>query len=200
MQINGGLRRPSPTTGVFAIGSVTIFICVGIMLAQRQVQVGSGLAAVSKYASTPTHTLGSRRSPVGHVLAGRMSKRRTPCKNYKDDSEISLMGLSDIQGDAKYLKETIRLGLDQEWVEQAVHGTIGSEVERLYIKFREEGINDVTLMMLEIGGVLSDRKQFDMGDAFVNGWDVANMVGDILIKKIADGEGGISDVVVIDQQ
>jgi len=118
------------------------------------------------------------------------------------DEELSLVNLNNIAADAKFLSVSVQQSLDKEWIVQDVHGIIGVEVERLYVKFREEGINDVSMMVLEIGGYLADRKKFDMGDAFVSGWDVANMVGDLLLVRIANGEGpqsGFSDVVVIDE-
>eukprot|EP00472_Partenskyella_glossopodia_P010032 CAMPEP_0197536518 /NCGR_PEP_ID=MMETSP1318-20131121/54078_1 /TAXON_ID=552666 /ORGANISM="Partenskyella glossopodia, Strain RCC365" /LENGTH=120 /DNA_ID=CAMNT_0043094429 /DNA_START=176 /DNA_END=538 /DNA_ORIENTATION=- len=113
------------------------------------------------------------------------------------DEELSLSTLGDVASDGKFLGNTIRDTLNKEWIVQDIHTIIGNEVEKLYIQFRGDGINDVTLMVLEIGGVLSDKKKFDMEDAFVNGWDVANMVGDLLLARIQSGGSSFSDVVRI---
>uniref|UniRef100_A0A7S4DMC2 Uncharacterized protein n=1 Tax=Lotharella globosa TaxID=91324 RepID=A0A7S4DMC2_9EUKA len=129
------------------------------------------------------------------------SRRSTRCCVERvGDAELSLEALTDTAKDAAFLEASIQTSLDKEWIKQDIHGVIGSEVGRLYTKFRGDGVDDVTLMVLEIGGFLSDPKLFDMGDAFVGGWDVANMVGDLLIARIAGPDGAdcaCSDVVAI---
>jgi hypothetical protein len=46
---------------------------------------------------------------------------------------VSLVGLTDVQGDAAFLEDSVRRWLDEEWISQPVHGDIARKVAELYI-------------------------------------------------------------------
>ena len=52
------------------------------------------------------------------------------------------------------------------------------QVGEIYKKARAKGVNDLNGLLFELGQGLSSP--FDMGDAFVGPWDVANTVSDLV--------------------
>ncbi|CAM9645531.1 unnamed protein product [Ectocarpus sp. 12 AP-2014] len=82
---------------------------------------------------------------------------------------------------AAFLSESIREHLNDEWMEQDCHKGIGEEVARLYLAAFEKGDTDLTTLVLDMGSAM---EQFDMGDAFVGAWDIANLVSDFLMEKM----------------
>jgi hypothetical protein len=95
---------------------------------------------------------------------------------------VSLANLSpDFANDGKFLGDSITRWLDEEWIQQDIHGVIGDVVCELYIKSRENGVVDLGEMMMITGTKL---ESVDMGDAFVNAWDIANKVSDLLMLRL----------------
>ncbi|CAM9179851.1 unnamed protein product [Ectocarpus sp. 6 AP-2014] len=90
---------------------------------------------------------------------------------------------------AAFLSESIREHLNDEWMEQDCHKGIGEEVARLYLAAFEKGDSDMTTLVLDMGSAM---EQFDMGDAFVGAWDIANLVSDFLMEKMGAETSGCS--------
>lgn len=99
----------------------------------------------------------------------------------KVEDGINLSKLTDTGKEGRFIGSRIQAWLDKEWIQQPIHGTIGNIVGQNYILYREKGVEDLGEMMMNIGGVL---ERTDMGDAFVNAWDVANRVGDLVIMML----------------
>jgi hypothetical protein len=80
---------------------------------------------------------------------------------------------------SKFLARAVQLHLDQEWLPQACHEQIGAEVASIYLSSAvERGVTDLNELVMDVGTGL---ESFDMGDAFVGAWDVANVVSDFMI-------------------
>eukprot|EP00953_Heterococcus_sp_UTEX-ZZ885_P031584 16557-Heterococcus_DN1.PRE.4 len=80
---------------------------------------------------------------------------------------------------SKFLARAVQLHLDQEWLTQACHEQIGAEVANIYLSSAvERGVTDLNELIMDVGTGL---ESFDMGDAFVGAWDVANVVSDFMI-------------------
>jgi hypothetical protein len=80
---------------------------------------------------------------------------------------------------SKFLARAVQLHLDQEWLPQACHEEIGAEVANIYLSSAvERGVTDLNELIMDVGTGL---ESFDMGDAFVGAWDVANVVSDFMI-------------------
>jgi hypothetical protein len=95
---------------------------------------------------------------------------------------VSMSGvLEDHENDGKYFGDMMKQYLDQEWVEQDVHKRLGQFVTDRYIASRKEGVDDVGEMLMRIGIGL---ESFDMSEAYVNGWDVANKLSDLIMLKL----------------
>lgn len=52
-----------------------------------------------------------------------------------------------------------------------------------------QGDTDMTTLVLDMGSAM---EQFDMGDAFVGAWDIANLVSDFLMEKMGAETSGCS--------
>lgn len=104
------------------------------------------------------------------------------------ENGVSLTGLTDVAEDAAYLAQAVAAQLDNDWIPQPIHAAIGAEVGRLYTASRAanggEG-GDLNSVLVDVGtGLMA----FDLGDAFVGPWDVANSVTELLMARL--GRGG----------
>lgn len=97
---------------------------------------------------------------------------------------VSLGGLINIHTDAKSLGLCITKWLDDEWIPQACHERIGNKVMETYVSLRNEGTTDLGEMLMGMGVAL---ESFDLEDAFVNAWNIANKVSDLLISRLNTG-------------
>lgn len=97
------------------------------------------------------------------------------------ENGVSMNGLVNTEEDGVFLEQMITRFLDEEWIEQDVHKAIGAKVRAEYVRARERGVSDVGELLLIIGAELEN---FDMADAYVNGWDVANKVSDLLMLRM----------------
>ena len=52
---------------------------------------------------------------------------------------VTLNSLQDTNSDGTFLKESIQRWLDEEYIPQDVHATLGEEVKKVYIAKRREG-------------------------------------------------------------
>lgn len=89
------------------------------------------------------------------------------------ENGVSMDGLSLHQEDALWIGETVQSWLDQEYIALPVHRKIGEVVQRVYLEQRREGVNDLGEMLMKMG---SSLETFDLEDAFVGPWDIANKV------------------------
>ena len=99
---------------------------------------------------------------------------------------VSLSSLSNFAREGKYLKHSIAKWLDDEYITQTVHHRLGDKVEDVYIVNRSSGIDDLGEMLMEMGTAL---ESFNMDEAFVNAWDVANKVSELLMIALTEPIG-----------
>lgn len=103
------------------------------------------------------------------------------CSNEQVEDGIDLSVLDQLEADGCYLRTAISRWLDEEYIVQPVHAAIGRQVEDIYLRERRSGVTDLGEMLMQVGAAL---EQFDMDNAFVNAWDVANRVADFLIVRM----------------
>lgn len=94
---------------------------------------------------------------------------------------VNLGQLTDYENDSEFLCSSIRKWLDDEYVKQPVHDKIGNLCGAIYKSGRKNGITDLGEMLMEVGTQLEGA---DFEDAFVNCWDVANKVSDLLMVRM----------------
>jgi hypothetical protein len=87
----------------------------------------------------------------------------------------------DIDADGKFLYDSLTQYLDDEFIKQEIHGKIAETVVSVYCAERKKGVSDLGDMLVLIGSAL---ESFDMGDAFVGPWDVANKASDLLMFRM----------------
>jgi hypothetical protein len=88
-----------------------------------------------------------------------------------------------LAAEAAWLARSITSWLDDEWVQDppaSVHVDIGAAVGRIYARQRMEGEDDVAGVLLAIG---TELEAFDMRDAFVGPFNVANKAAELLIAS-----------------
>lgn len=88
-----------------------------------------------------------------------------------------------LQEERDWLSAAVTSWLDAEWTtaEPApVHARIGERVAAIYSRQRMEGEDDLSGILLAIG---QELESFDMSDAFVGPFNVANKVADLIIKE-----------------
>ena len=117
-------------------------------------------------------------SLIPHFATGSESN------NESVEDGVSLKELTDYEGDGEYLATSVTEWLNNEWIIQDCHASIGNLVKEKYIEGRlTEKINDLGEIMMYIGTGLETTTDF-MEDAFVNEWDIVNYVSDLLMKRM----------------
>lgn len=101
--------------------------------------------------------------------------------NVKTVEGVRTSNLSDYSLDAEFLKRSVQYWLDSEYIPQEIHTSLGLEVARVYRSCRAAGMSDMSDILIGMGTALEG---FDMKDAFVNAWDVANKVSDLLFFRM----------------
>lgn len=120
----------------------------------------------------PHHLPLSRNHAAKHSL--------TRCASSAEDG-VSLAGLTSVDEDSAWFANAVVELLDDEWIPQPCHGRIGAEVGAIYKAARANGVDDLNGLVVEVGNGLS---AFDMGDAFVGPWDVANALSDLTLVRL----------------
>lgn len=94
---------------------------------------------------------------------------------------VSLRSLKDLGADSAFLEAQVIDWLDNEWIPQDCHKKVARVAAGAYVKARDEGIQDLGGVLLQVGTELEDM---DMGEAFVDAWTVANKVSDLLLVRM----------------
>mmetsp|Transcript_5486 Transcript_5486/g.16354 ORF Transcript_5486/g.16354 Transcript_5486/m.16354 type:complete len:128 (-) Transcript_5486:161-544(-) len=99
----------------------------------------------------------------------RRSSRCTVCSLPRSEKEQGL------------IRSKIAAWLDEEWIEQDIHRQLADRAAEVYAHLRRENDDaDVGDFVLGVGQALED---FDMKEAFVGPFDVANKVGEIIFEE-----------------
>ena len=123
---------------------------------------------------------GLRSPAVAASTTTRAAAAPRPAPSLVEDG-VSLRLLTDHASDGAFLHAAIRKWLDDEYIRQGVHDKIGARCEAIYLSSRDAGMVDLGDMLVAMGTQL---EQLDFEDAFVNSWDVANKVSDLLMVRM----------------
>ena len=104
-------------------------------------------------------------------------------------SSLDLQVLPDVQADAAYLRASVKKWLDEEYIVQPIHEKIGLLCGDIYLQARQRGVGDLGEMLLDVGTAL-EKVPFE--NAFVNCWDVANKVADLLMGQMEQRDRALS--------
>ena len=97
------------------------------------------------------------------------------------ENGVNLSGLTNYESDSEFISSSINSWLDEEYVVQSIHSKIGILCGKIYLSGRKRGIIDLGEMLMEVG-IQLEKTNFE--DAFVNCWDVANKVSDLLMVRM----------------
>eukprot|EP01041_Mallomonas_annulata_P001885 gene1885-3655_t len=136
----------------------------------------SAYFAITAHLAVVTYSFSTQRF-ANRAYQIRMGK----VNNNKVEDGVDLSSLCNFLEDSAFLSESVRTWLDKEYIPQHVHTNIGERVGEIYIYERSKGTNDLGQMLVSVGTALEN---FDMNDAFVNGWEVANKVSDLLLLRM----------------
>ena len=137
-----------------------------------------------KFVTLGRSSLNLKDKIVNHNCLKSALAASSDSENKSVEDGVSLKVLTNHEGDGEYLGNSVREWLNNEWIEQDCHKSIGSVVKEKYIEGRSvEKINDLGEIMMYIGTELESATDF-MEDAFVNEWDIVNYVSDLLMKRM----------------
>ena len=123
---------------------------------------------------------GLRAPAAAASTTTRAAAAPRPAPSLVEDG-VSLRLLTDHASDGAFLHAAIKKWLDDEYIRQGVHEKIGARCEAIYLSSRDAGMVDLGDMLVAMGTQL---EQLDFEDAFVNSWDVANKVSDLLMVRM----------------
>ena len=124
---------------------------------------------------TQCFELGS--APRPRAVRAPASRRRAPDVALELPRDLTPLG--KVETTARPLAMRISTKLDEEWIEQDDHAIVGAAAAAAYLVCRRDGKDEITQLMLAIGGAL---EKTDMGECFVGPWDIANMSSDVLFE------------------
>ena len=115
-----------------------------------------------------------------------------------EEMGVSLASRSDaptVAADAAWLESEVRTWLDEEWIEQDVHGAIARRVNAAYTDARlgEEATDELGDVLVRLGAALGapdDARAraagdaIDWAEAYCGAWDVANHCTDLLMHRL----------------
>ena len=133
------------------------------------------IVEVVAYTFHPTNIFGFKN------ICARFIAPVTMAKTEPVENGVSLMNLKDFETEGRFLRDSIVRWLDTEYIPQECHVRIANKVDAMYGILRKNGVNDLGELLMEVGTGL---ESFDMERAFVNSWDVANKVADLLMIRM----------------
>ena len=83
--------------------------------------------------------------------------------------------------EGEWLQQNLQQWLDQEFLPEAINGTIAQRAAQIYVRQRMEDENDLGALVMAI---ISEMQAFDFSQSFYSEFAVANAVSDILLDSL----------------
>jgi hypothetical protein len=94
---------------------------------------------------------------------------------------ITLPPASHPEQEGAWLQQNLQRWLDQEFLPEAINGTIAQRAAQIYVRQRMEDENDLGALVMAI---ISEMQAFDFSQSFYSEFAVANAVSDILLDSL----------------
>lgn len=134
----------------------------------------------------------ARGPPTGSSSSCSTTTRTTTARFMVESMNVKNLGIEDV---GEELAGSVQRWLDFEWMEQELHVKLGESCKASYIKCRQEGQDDLMVIMMAVVDDLTENwKEYDK-DAFVNAWDISNYVSDFLTEKTGVEGCGCSSTI-----
>eukprot|EP01025_Chloroclados_australasicus_P040513 TRINITY_DN4233_c2_g1_i3.p6 TRINITY_DN4233_c2_g1~~TRINITY_DN4233_c2_g1_i3.p6 ORF type:complete len:172 (-),score=23.28 TRINITY_DN4233_c2_g1_i3:1151-1666(-) len=120
-------------------------------------------------------------------LARKLGARKhTQCNSQEQIEDenvksIVLPAYVDLEEEKQWIAGQIQQWLDDEWTPLDIHAQVGEAASQAYGTMREQGEDEIASVLLGMGQQLL---AFDYRDTFVNAFDVANKVSDLLMQRM----------------
>jgi hypothetical protein len=94
---------------------------------------------------------------------------------------ITLPPAKHPEQEGEWLQRNLQQWLDQEFLPEAINGTIAQRAAQIYVRQRMEDENDLGALVMAI---ISEMQAFDFSQSFYSEFAVANAVSDILLDSL----------------
>ena len=99
----------------------------------------------------------------------------------KPINAITLPPSEDIETEAVWLKESLLVWLNQEYIPEEVNKTIAKTAAQIYVRQRLEGEDDLGSLVI---AMLTEMQAFDFRSSFYSEFAIANAVSDLIIERL----------------
>ncbi|KAM3095388.1 hypothetical protein ACKFKG_13775 [Phormidesmis sp. 146-35] len=94
---------------------------------------------------------------------------------------ITLPPAKHPEQEGAWLQQNLQQWLDQEFLPEAINGTIAQRAAQIYVRQRMEDENDLGALVMAI---ISEMQAFDFSQSFYSEFAVANAVSDLLLDSL----------------
>jgi hypothetical protein len=94
---------------------------------------------------------------------------------------ITLPPAENPQQEGKWLQQSLRSFLDEEFIPETVNQTIAERAAQIFVRQRMEGENDLGELVLAI---VTEMQAFDFSESFYGEFAIANAVSDLLLESL----------------
>lgn len=94
---------------------------------------------------------------------------------------ITLPPSENLQQEGEWLQQSLHRWLDEEYLPEAVNGTIAHRAAQIYTRQRLEGENDLGSLVIAI---VTEMASFNFRESFYSEFAVANAVSDLILQSL----------------
>jgi hypothetical protein len=94
---------------------------------------------------------------------------------------ITLPPSKNPQQEGEWLRESLLLWLDTEFIPEAVNQIIAQRAAQIFVRQRMEGENDLGSLVIAI---VTEMQAFDFSKSFYGEFAIANAVSDLLLESL----------------
>jgi hypothetical protein len=94
---------------------------------------------------------------------------------------IELPPATDPEIERSWLKQKLHQWLDNEFLPEAVNGTIADRCAQIYMRHRMEGENDLGELVMAI---ILEMQSFNFRESFYGEFTVANAMSDLILESL----------------
>lgn len=103
-----------------------------------------------------------------------------PEANQEFGLELAAASEDELQRDQEWISSMIATWLDEEWTPLEVHTELGKAAGAAYVTCRQQGDDDMSSLVL---GLSNELLAFNYRETFVNAFEVANKVVEMLMMR-----------------
>jgi hypothetical protein len=94
---------------------------------------------------------------------------------------ITLPPATDAFKEGIWLKSSLEIWLDREFIPEAINSTIANRVAQIYTRQRMEGENDLGSLVIAI---VTEMQGFNFTESFFGEFAIANAVSDLILESL----------------